>query len=75
MQSTSVEDVDQAKVAVQKLTSGALMRLDEVAALLDVAPITVHRLHLPSIRLGRQLRFDPKDVKHLIESSKEPAIA
>jgi hypothetical protein len=46
----------------------------ETAAWLSVAPSTVHRLPLPSIRLGKSLRFDPADVRRLIESSKEPAI-
>lgn len=62
---------DPARVAVEKLKTGALMKLDEVAALFDVAPITVHKLPLPSIRLGRSLRFDPTDVRQLIEASKE----
>lgn len=61
--------------AVEKLTIGSLLTIEEVAAHLDVAPITVHRLPLPSIRLGRSLRFDPRDVCRLIEASKEPAIA
>lgn len=47
------------------------MTLAEVAALLDVAPMTVHRLPLKSIRLGRSLRFDPKDVRRLIANCKE----
>lgn len=74
MQEQITADVDQAKAANKKLNSGALLRLDEVAAILDVAPTTVHRLPIPSIRLGRQLRFDPKDVRKLIESSKEEAL-
>jgi hypothetical protein len=64
-----------AAIAAQKLATGALMKLGEVAALLDVAPITVHRLSLPSIRIGHSLRFDPKDVSRLIEQCKEPVIA
>jgi hypothetical protein len=69
MQSES--DTALAQSAANKLETGALMKVDEVAALFDLSPITVHRLPLPSIRLGRSLRFDPKDVRHLIESSKE----
>ena len=69
-----ITKADPAKTASEKLTSGALMKLDEVAALLDVSKITVHRLPLPSIRLGHSLRFDPKDVSRLIESSKEAVI-
>jgi hypothetical protein len=47
------------------------MTINEVAARLDVSPMTVHRLPLESIRVGRLLRFDPKDVGLLIERSKE----
>lgn len=65
---------DPALAAVEKLKTGAFMRLDEVAALFDVAPITVHKLPLPSIRLGRSLRFDPTDVRQLIEDSKEEVV-
>jgi hypothetical protein len=61
-----------AKSARQKIETGALMTLKEVAAIFDLSPITVHRLPLPSIRIGRALRFDPKDVCFLIESCKEP---
>ena len=57
--------------AAQKMVSGSLMTLDEVAARLDVSPMTVHRLSLKSIRMGRLLRYDPKDVGQLIERSKE----
>lgn len=60
-----------ARSAGEKLRSGALLSLDEVAALLAVAPATVHRLPLRSIRLGRQYRYDPKDVVQLIETQKE----
>jgi hypothetical protein len=64
-----------ARTATQKISTGALLRLNEVAALLDVAPATVHRLALPSIRLGHSLRFSPADVTLLIEASKEPLAA
>jgi hypothetical protein len=64
-----------AKSAAQKMATGSLMTIDEVAAKLDVAPMTVHRLPIESIRLGRLLRFDPKDVDRLIQSSKEATIA
>jgi predicted DNA-binding transcriptional regulator AlpA len=63
-----------AEMARQKVATGALLRLREVAAILDVAPTTVHRLPLPSVRLGHSLRFDPADVRRLIESSKEPVV-
>lgn len=61
--------------AAQKVATGALLKLDEVAALLGVAPTTVHTLPLASIRLGRSLRFDPQDVRRLIDSCREPAVA
>lgn len=60
--------------ASEKVAAGSLLTLTETAAWLSVAPSTVHRLPLPSIRLGKSLRFDPADVRRLIESSKEPAI-
>lgn len=63
-----------AEAASEKLSSGALMKIQEVAALLDLSTTTVHRLPLPSIRLGNSLRFDPEDVKRLIEQCKEPAL-
>jgi DNA-binding IclR family transcriptional regulator len=53
------------------MVNGNLMTINEVAARLDVSPMTVHRLPLKSIRVGRLLRFDPKDVGLLIERSKE----
>lgn len=65
---------DPAIAATRKLATGALLTLEETAALFDVDPVTVHRLPLPSIRLGRQYRFDPKDVQRLIEESKEPVV-
>jgi hypothetical protein len=61
-----------AESAAQKLINGTLMRLGEVAAMLDIAPATVHALPLPSIRIGKSLRFDPRDVHRLIENGKEP---
>lgn len=61
--------------ASEKIATGALMTIEEVAARFDVSPQTVHRMPLPSIRLGRSLRFDPKDVCRLVETSKEAFIA
>ena len=66
-------ETSHAQSAKEKLATGALMTLGEVAAILDVVPHTVHGLPLASIRLGRVLRFDPKDVRSLISRSKEPA--
>lgn len=59
--------------AAEKLAAGTLLTLNEAAAFLGVAPATVHALPIPSIRLGRLLRFDPADVRRLIESCKEPS--
>lgn len=64
-----------AQSAKQKMATGALMTLGEVAVMLDVAPATVHRLQLPSLRIGKSLRFDPRDVTQLIERCKEPLVA
>lgn len=61
--------------AAEKMETGSLMTLAEVAARLAVSPMTVHRMPLSSIRLGRSLRFDPADVRRLIETGKEPVIA
>jgi hypothetical protein len=61
-----------AQSAAQKMATGALMTLGETAAWFDVSDQTVHRMPLKSIRLGRSLRFDPRDVTKLIEDSKEP---
>jgi hypothetical protein len=56
-----------------KIAVGGLMTLAEVAALFDIAQSTVYALPLPSIRIGRSLRFDPRDVTLLIELCREPA--
>lgn len=61
--------------AAEKVAVGALLNLNEAAAFLGVAPATVHGLPLPSVRLGKLLRFDPVDVRRLIESCKEPTLA
>lgn len=60
--------------ARRKIEAGGLMTIQEVAALLDVAPSTVHALPLPSIRLGRNLRFDPQTVCRLIGMCIEPVV-
>ena len=63
-----------AQAAAEKIATGALMTIEEVAARFDVSSQTVHRMPLKSIRLGRTLRFDPRDVSQLIEDSKEPVL-
>lgn len=64
-------DTTIADSAAVKMTTGSLMTLGEVAARLAVSPMTVHRMPLTSIRLGRSLRFDPRDVEKLIAESRE----
>ena len=72
MENATIKSV--AASAMEKIARGDLMTLAEVAARFDVSPQTVHRMPLASIRLGRSLRFDPRDVSQLIEDSKEPAL-
>jgi hypothetical protein len=67
-------NINLAQSAAQKMATGALMTLGETAAWFDVSDQTVHRMPLQSIRLGRSLRFDPRDVSKLIEDSKEAII-
>jgi predicted DNA-binding transcriptional regulator AlpA len=68
-------DTTIADSAAAKMATGSLMTLGEVAARLAVSQMTVHRLPLTSIRLGRSLRFDPQDLIQFIQRSKEPAVA
>jgi predicted transcriptional regulator len=63
------------QAAMGKIQTGGLMTIEEVAALIDVTPATVHRLPLPSIRVGRSLRFDAHDVCQMILFYKEPVVA
>jgi hypothetical protein len=63
--------VQLAASAAIKMANGSLMTIEEVGARLAISPMTVHRMPLPSIRLGRSLRFDPRDVAQLIEASRE----
>jgi predicted DNA-binding transcriptional regulator AlpA len=69
---TNITIADSAAI---KMATGSLMTLGEVAARLAVSPMTVHRMPLSSIRLGRSLRFDPTDVQKLIAHCKEPAVS
>ena len=66
--------INMAQSAAQKMATGALMTIEETAAWFNVSSQTVHRMPLQSIRLGRSLRFDPRDVSKLIEDSKEAII-
>lgn len=61
--------------AAIKMANGALMTIEEVGARLSISPMTVHRMPLPSIRLGRSLRFDPIDVASLVVASREASTA
>ena len=70
-----MDDKNPAKKAAEKMASGSLMTIEEVAARLSVSPVTVHRLPLPSIRIGRLLRFDPKDVEAFLDRSREALVA
>lgn len=70
-------DLNTAQLAASaaiKMANGSLMTIDEVGARLSIAPATVHRMSLPSIRLGRSLRFDPRDVSRLIAGSREETV-
>jgi hypothetical protein len=67
-------DTTVANSAASKMATGSLMTLGEVAARLAVSPMTVHRLPLTSIRLGRSLRFDPRDLELLIAGSREEVL-
>lgn len=70
-------DLNTAQLAASaaiKMANGSLMTIDEVGARLSIAPATVHRMPLPSIRLGRSLRFDPRDVTRLIAGSREETV-
>ncbi|MBK4739210.1 helix-turn-helix domain-containing protein [Noviherbaspirillum pedocola] len=67
-------NTDLARSAARKMATGAMMTLSETAAYYGISEQTVHALPLPSIRLGRLLRFDPKDVRELIDACKEAAI-
>jgi hypothetical protein len=69
-----IATINLAQSAAQKIATGALMTIEEVAARFDVSSQTVHRMPLPSIRLGRSLRFDPRDVNRLIEESTEAIV-
>lgn len=69
------ELMGKARVAAEKLESGAFLAADEVTALLDISISTLHRLPLQSFRIGRQLRYAPQDVQRLIEQSREPIAA
>lgn len=54
------------------MSSRKLLRVDEVAARLDLSEPRVYALArqgiLPSVRLGRQLRFSPEVLEEFIRS-------
>lgn len=59
----------------EKFERGSLLTLEDVCTKLDVSPSTVHRLPIPSIRIGRSLRYDPQDVRKLLDACREPVAA
>lgn len=54
-----------------------LLTIEEVAQLLNVSPVTVHRYKrekgLPYIKIGNTLRFDWEDVRRWVERHKRNA--
>lgn len=71
---TALGKVELIESARGKIAAGGLMTLSEVAALYGLSQSTVHALPLPSIRLGRSLRYDPLDVCRLINLCREPVV-
>jgi excisionase family DNA binding protein len=52
-----------------------LLSVNEVAALLQIPPKTLYQWRFrgegpPAIRIGRHLRFDPRDLERWVESHK-----
>ncbi|RZI41514.1 DNA-binding protein [Herbaspirillum sp. HC18] len=62
------------QLASQKMVDGVMMTIEDVAALFGMPPTTVHKLQIPSLRIGRSLRFSPADVSKFIESCREPVV-
>ncbi len=66
-------------IAAQRLraaggSSGRLLSIAEVAEFLGVSPKTVRRLMrrgLPSVRFGRLVRFEQRDLLRWVEARKE----
>ena len=54
-----------------------LMGVEEVAELTSIPESTVRRMvtkgHIPCVRLGKHVRFDPEDVAEWIQGKKVPA--
>jgi predicted DNA-binding transcriptional regulator AlpA len=74
MKAFDIDDI-KARLASHKLETGAMLSLDEVATTLSVSHSTIHRLPLPSYRIGRSLRYDPRDVRQLLDRCREPIAA
>jgi excisionase family DNA binding protein len=56
------------------ILSSQLLTVEQVAARLGVSPKTVRRLMrrgLPSVRLGRLVRFEQRDLLRWVEARKE----
>lgn len=45
-----------------------LLTLEQVAELLSVSPRTVRRLRIPTVRLGRLVRYRASDVARFVEA-------
>jgi len=70
---TIIEPVE-ARPPADAATGRQLMTIDQVAAFLNVSPKTVRRLMqrgLPSVRVGRLVRFAERDVLRWVEARKE----
>jgi hypothetical protein len=60
-------NTEQAKQSAErKMQTGAFLNLMEVAALLDVEPLVIQKLPLPSIRIDDSPHFNPANVGNLI---------
>jgi len=70
---TLIEPVE-ARPPASAATGRHLLTIDQVAAFLNVSPKTVRRLMqrgLPSVRVGRLVRFAERDVLRWVEARKE----
>ena len=50
-----------------------LLTREQVAGLLSVSQRTVRRLRIPTIRLGRLVRYRATDVARFVEARRQPA--
>ena len=62
------------RVARPAIVPAQLLTIDQVAEFLGVSPKTVRRLMrrgLPSVRVGRLVRFEQRDLLRWVEARKE----